>query len=181
MPTARSARSPTTGRIASRTRTSPRGPSVASSGWNIEWNEALSVGIGALVLVLALGLGLGYLRRPKLALSSLDRWGQRRKRALRSPLFVVRRFLGLARVEPQLEEGAQLLARREHVFVARTPRRQLHDPHVVVAHAVAARIGSGLVELASGRSGGCERTWEGHSRDLSATKGGGPQFAGNAL
>jgi hypothetical protein len=43
-------------------------PELASSGWNIEWNEALSVGIGALVLVLALGLGLGYLRRPRLAL-----------------------------------------------------------------------------------------------------------------
>jgi hypothetical protein len=43
-------------------------PELASDGWNVEWNEAMSVGIGALVLVLALGLGLGYLRRPRLAL-----------------------------------------------------------------------------------------------------------------
>jgi hypothetical protein len=42
-------------------------PELASSGWNVEWNEVMSVGIGALVLVLALGLGFGYLRRPRLA------------------------------------------------------------------------------------------------------------------
>jgi hypothetical protein len=46
----------------------PTQPELASGGWNVEWNEALSVGIGALVLVLALGLGLGYLRRPRIAL-----------------------------------------------------------------------------------------------------------------
>lgn len=46
----------------------PARPELASGGWDIEWNEALSVGIGALVLVLAIGLGLGYLRRPRLAL-----------------------------------------------------------------------------------------------------------------
>ena len=40
----------------------------AGSGWNVEWNEALSVGVGALVLVLAFGLGVGYLRRPRIAL-----------------------------------------------------------------------------------------------------------------
>ena len=40
---------------------------VSSSGSTIEWNEALTVGIGALVLALALGLALGYLRRPRLA------------------------------------------------------------------------------------------------------------------
>jgi hypothetical protein len=40
----------------------------ASSGWNVEWNQALTFGIGGLVLVLALGLGVGYLRRPRLAL-----------------------------------------------------------------------------------------------------------------
>jgi hypothetical protein len=38
-----------------------------SSGSTIEWNEALTVGIGALVLVLGLGLALGYLRRPRIA------------------------------------------------------------------------------------------------------------------
>lgn len=43
-------------------------PELSSGGWNIEWNEAVSVGIGGLVLVLALALGLGYLRRPRLAL-----------------------------------------------------------------------------------------------------------------
>jgi hypothetical protein len=46
----------------------PTQTSVSSSGWNIEWNEALTFGIGGLVLLLALGLGLGYLRRPRLAL-----------------------------------------------------------------------------------------------------------------
>jgi hypothetical protein len=40
---------------------------VSSSGSTIEWNEALTVGIGALVLALGLGLALGYLRRPRLA------------------------------------------------------------------------------------------------------------------
>jgi hypothetical protein len=43
-------------------------PELSSNGWNVEWNEALSFGIGGLVLVLALGLGIGYLRRPRLAL-----------------------------------------------------------------------------------------------------------------
>lgn len=43
-------------------------PEPASSGWNVEWNEALSFGIGGLALALAIGLGLGYLRRPRLAL-----------------------------------------------------------------------------------------------------------------
>ena len=46
----------------------PTQPELASGGWNVEWNEALSVSIGALVLVLALGLGLGHLRRPRIAL-----------------------------------------------------------------------------------------------------------------
>ena len=40
---------------------------ASSSGSTIEWNEALTVGIGALVLVLGLGLAFGYLRRPRLA------------------------------------------------------------------------------------------------------------------
>jgi hypothetical protein len=46
----------------------PAQPELSSGGWNVEWNEAVSVGIGALVLVLALGLAFGYLRRPRLAL-----------------------------------------------------------------------------------------------------------------
>lgn len=41
-------------------------PELASSGSTVEWNEALTVGIGALVLTLGLGLAVGYLRRPRL-------------------------------------------------------------------------------------------------------------------
>jgi hypothetical protein len=41
---------------------------VSNSGSTVEWNDALTVGIGALVLVLGLGLALGYLRRPRLAI-----------------------------------------------------------------------------------------------------------------
>ena len=41
---------------------------VASSGGStVEWNEALTAGIGAFVIVLGLGLAFGYLKRPKLA------------------------------------------------------------------------------------------------------------------
>jgi hypothetical protein len=40
---------------------------VSASGSTVEWNEALTVGIGALVLVLGLGLAMGYLRRPRIA------------------------------------------------------------------------------------------------------------------
>jgi hypothetical protein len=40
---------------------------VSSSGSTLEWNDALTVGIGALVLALGLGLAFGYLRRPRLA------------------------------------------------------------------------------------------------------------------
>ena len=40
---------------------------VSSSGSTFEWNDALTVGIGALVLALGLGLALGVLRRPRLA------------------------------------------------------------------------------------------------------------------
>lgn len=44
-------------------------PKVSSGGWDIQWSEALSVGVGALVLVLALGLGLAYMRRrPRIVL-----------------------------------------------------------------------------------------------------------------
>lgn len=41
---------------------------VASGGWNVEWNEAFTLGIGALVLMVGLGLGLSYLRPPRLSL-----------------------------------------------------------------------------------------------------------------
>ena len=41
--------------------------SSTGSGSTIEWNEALTAGVGALVLVLGLGLAFGYLKRPKLA------------------------------------------------------------------------------------------------------------------
>ncbi len=44
------------------------GVPVGSSGSDVEWNQVLSVGLGAVVVVLALGLALGYLRRPRLAL-----------------------------------------------------------------------------------------------------------------
>ncbi len=43
-------------------------PELASGGSNIEWNEAFTLGIGALVLMLGVGLGLSYLRRPRLSL-----------------------------------------------------------------------------------------------------------------
>ena len=43
-------------------------PEVASGGWNVEWNEAFTFGIGALVLMVGLGLGLSYLRQPRLSL-----------------------------------------------------------------------------------------------------------------
>ncbi len=42
-------------------------PELASSGSTVEWNEALTVGIGALVLMLGLGLAVAYLRRPRIA------------------------------------------------------------------------------------------------------------------
>ena len=43
-------------------------PQLASGGGSgFEWNDGLTVGIGALVLALGLGLALGYLRRPRLA------------------------------------------------------------------------------------------------------------------
>jgi hypothetical protein len=40
---------------------------VSDSGSTVEWNDTLTLGIGALVLALGLGLALGYLRRPRLA------------------------------------------------------------------------------------------------------------------
>src|SRR6185503_19764047 len=52
---------------------------------------------------------------------------------------------GVACVESQLEERAEILAGREHL-VPRPARRQLHDPHVVVAVAVAACIGGRFVD-----------------------------------
>jgi hypothetical protein len=56
------------------------------------------------------------------------------------------RRLRLARVEPFLELASDELAAREHVLEAHSPRRQLHDPHVVVAVAVAAGVRRGLIE-----------------------------------
>jgi hypothetical protein len=40
---------------------------VSDSGSTVEWNDALTFGIGALVLAIGLGLAFGYLRRPRLA------------------------------------------------------------------------------------------------------------------
>lgn len=42
-------------------------PELAGSGSTFEWDDALTIGIGALVLALGLGLAVGYLRRPRLA------------------------------------------------------------------------------------------------------------------
>lgn len=42
-------------------------PQLASSGSSVDWDGALTLGIGAIVLALALGLGLGFLKRPKIA------------------------------------------------------------------------------------------------------------------
>jgi len=54
--------------------------------------------------------------------------------------------LGLARVESHLEERAQILAGREHVLVPGPAGRQLHNPDVVVAAAVAAFVCGRFVE-----------------------------------
>src|SRR6188474_2374022 len=64
------------------------------------------------------------------------------RRDLRSPLD----GLGLARVEACLEVAPDALTAREHRFVANASRRELHDPHVLVAVAVAARVCGGLIE-----------------------------------
>jgi hypothetical protein len=39
----------------------------SSDGSTVEWNEALTAGIGAFVIILGLGLAFGYLKRPRLA------------------------------------------------------------------------------------------------------------------
>jgi len=52
----------------------------------------------------------------------------------------------LARVEAGLEVAADALAAREHGLVARASRRKLHDPDILVAVAMAARVGGGLIE-----------------------------------
>lgn len=39
----------------------------ASSGPSVDWDGAMTLGIGAVVLALALGLGLGFLKRPRIA------------------------------------------------------------------------------------------------------------------
>jgi hypothetical protein len=40
---------------------------VSSSGSAVEWNDALTIGIGVIVLALGLALAVGYVRRPRLA------------------------------------------------------------------------------------------------------------------
>lgn len=77
--------------------------------------------------------------------------GSRRAGGARNGLFGARfawvlRGLGVARVEPQLEERAEILAGREHVLVPWPAGRQLHDPHVVFAAAVAALVRRRLIE-----------------------------------
>ena len=57
-----------------------------------------------------------------------------------------RGLLGLALVEPLLEELTQLFAGRQQVFVARSARGQRHDPDVARARSVAARVRGGLVK-----------------------------------
>src|SRR3954466_15634873 len=57
-----------------------------------------------------------------------------------------RRRVGVAAVDPGLEAAANLLARRKQRAVARTARRELHDPHRLVAVTVTARVGRRLVE-----------------------------------
>lgn len=39
----------------------------ASSGSAVDWDGAMTLGIGAVVLALALGLGLGFVKRPRIA------------------------------------------------------------------------------------------------------------------
>jgi hypothetical protein len=39
---------------------------TSDGSWRVEWDDALTLGIGSVVLALALGLALGYLRRPRL-------------------------------------------------------------------------------------------------------------------
>jgi len=54
--------------------------------------------------------------------------------------------LRLSRVEPLLELLADRLAAREDLLVPHTARRQLHEPDVLVALAMAASVRCGLVE-----------------------------------
>src|SRR3954451_18237187 len=57
-----------------------------------------------------------------------------------------RRRVGVAAVDPGLEAAANLLAGCKQRVVARTARRELHDPHGLIAVAVAARVGRRLAE-----------------------------------
>ena len=121
-------------------------PATSVEHSSVSWDGAVTLGLGTLVLVLALGLGIGYIRRPK-DRRTLSSRGQRSGAGSSEPAFVWSLgALGLARVEPFLEEDAQLLAGREHVLVARPARRQLHDPNVVVPVAVTASVGSCFIE-----------------------------------
>src|SRR5712691_3141999 len=56
------------------------------------------------------------------------------------------RRLGLARVETVLEIAADVLPAREHGIVVDAPRRELDEPYVLVAVAMAAGVRCGLVE-----------------------------------
>ena len=69
-----------------------------------KWNDALTVGIGALVLALGLGLALGVLRRPRLA--GLGRLRQRRKAGSSGPAACTRR------VPPRASGGCSKAAAR---------------------------------------------------------------------
>jgi hypothetical protein len=54
--------------------------------------------------------------------------------------------LGLARVEPLFELATDELAAREHVFVAHSAWRQLHEPDVLVTLSMAARVRRSLIQ-----------------------------------
>ena len=88
---------------------------------------------------------------------TLSSRGQRNERALRSPLSLwsdelAYGALGLACVQPLLEQDAKLLAGREHVRVAGPARGQLHDPNIVVPIAVTASVGSRFIERGQRRA-----------------------------
>src|SRR5207248_7591264 len=53
---------------------------------------------------------------------------------------------GLAQLEPELEEAAQLLAGHPRRFASRPARDHAHDPHRLVTGAVAAGVALGLAQ-----------------------------------
>jgi len=58
----------------------------------------------------------------------------------------LQRLLDLPAVDPLLEPTADLLTRREEIVVALAARREVDDPHALVAVAVTASISGRLVE-----------------------------------